>query len=288
MTRGARIGVLLVLGWCAACRSTPLPVMLEQQVRARALASDLAVQFSRSADASSQAVMAESDEASAAFAHTADDAAGRAQQGVEALSPLLDGLGYTREAALLKEFASRFARYRTLDREILDLAVENTNLKAQRLSFGAGQAAVDAMREALRRAVPPSTAPATAQMLAASATAEVREIQVIQPRHIAEARDEAMTAMEARMADAATLVRRALASLAAVPGTERSGIGDAVNAFDRFMQINAEIVKLSRRNSDVRSLALSLGEKRMAAAACEESLDALQAALDTHSLAATR
>ena len=42
------------------------------------------------------------------------------------------------------------------------------------------------------------------------------------------------------------------------------------------MGVNAEIVVLSRRNSNVRSLALSLGQKRMLTAGCEETLRALQ------------
>ena len=54
------------------------------------------------------------------------------------------------------------------------------------------------------------------------------------------------------------------------------------------MSLNAELVALSRRNSDVRSLALSLGQKRMVTAACEESLQALQAALAKRGLGGTR
>ena len=279
--------MLLAAAWLAGCRSTTLPLSLEQQVRARRLASDLAVEFSRSADASSRAVMAESDDASAEFARTANDAVERVQRGVDTLSPVLDALGYDREKALLREFAERFARYRGLDREILDLAVENTNLKAQRLSFGRGQEEADAVRDALRRAS--AGAPAQVQALASAALADVREIQVIQPRHIAEADDGAMTRMEGQMASAAASARRAIDSLAAAaPASGRGEVGDAKAALERFMAVNAEIVSLSRRNSDVRSLALSLGGKRMAAVACEESLDALQAALDTHAFTATR
>ena len=58
-------------------------------------------------------------------------------------------LGYSAEARLLEEFGSRFAEYRALDETILGLAVENTNLKAQRLSFGPAQEAADAFRDAL-------------------------------------------------------------------------------------------------------------------------------------------
>ena len=44
--------------------------------------------------------------------------------------------GLPRRSAALETFTGRFDEYRRLDDEILPLAVENTNLKAQRLSFG--------------------------------------------------------------------------------------------------------------------------------------------------------
>ena len=45
------------------------------------------------------------------------------------------------------------------------------------------------------------------------------------------------------------------------------------------MGLNGQIIALSRRNTNVRSLALSLDQKRALTATCEESLRALQDAL---------
>jgi hypothetical protein len=47
-------------------------------------------------------------------------------------------------------------------------------------------------------------------------------------------------------------------------------------------------VKLSRRNSDVLSLALSLGRKRTVTADCDAHLRALDEALASHAFTATR
>ena len=63
---------------------------------------------------------------------------------------------------------------------------------------------------------------------------------------------------------------------------------EAGAALDRFMGINDEIVTLSRRNSNVRSLALSLGRKRVVTAECEDDLRALEQALAKHEFTATR
>ena len=146
---------------------------------------------------------------------------------------------------------------------------ENTNLKAQRLSFGAASQAADAFRGALE-GLTASRAEAASRVDAAEANAiaSVREIEVLQAPHIAEADDAAMTAMEKRMAASAAAARRALGSLAplvAPAGAPR--LAQATAALDRFMMLNAEIVSLSRRNTNIRSVALSLGQRRMLTAA---------------------
>ena len=55
-----------------------------------------------------------------------------------------------------------------------------------------------------------------------------------------------------------------------------------------MLAINGEIVKLSRRNTNVRSLALSLGRKRTLTAQCDDDLRALEEALATYRINPTR
>jgi hypothetical protein len=54
------------------------------------------------------------------------------------------------------------------------------------------------------------------------------------------------------------------------------------------MEVNKEIVRLSRMNTNVKSLQLSLGRKRKIAAQCEEILNSLQNAIQSRSFKATR
>ena len=54
------------------------------------------------------------------------------------------------------------------------------------------------------------------------------------------------------------------------------------------MAINSEIVSLSRKNTNVRSLALTLGHARIVSAACEDLLRNLEASLSAHAFQATR
>ena len=289
MTAGCSIAVI-VIGAATGCVNAPETV-LERLTGANRLAADLLVQFTKAGDAANRAVMADTDDASVAFAHEAEQATQAVQRDTDALGPILVGLGYSNETGLLEEFRGRFAKYRALDRSILDLAVENTNLKAARLSFGPAQEAADAFRDSLEAIAPLDPAKDTwrVKALVATGVASVREIQVLQAPHIAEADEVAMTRMEKRMATSETGARSALETLASlVRPASRPQLSAATAALDRFIGVNTQIVALSRRNSNVRSLAMSLGEKRMLTAACEDSLRALRDALAKRGFTATR
>jgi len=280
--------VVLSLGAAIGC---DVNAALEQQAEARRLAAGALIEFTKATDASNRAVMADTDEASVAFAHEAEQATQAVRRDTEALAPLLRDLGYSNETRLLEQFVSRFAEYQAMDRRILDLAVENTNLKAQRLSFGPAQEAADTFRDSLAAVVP--SAPAKdkwrVEALVATAVGTVREIQILQAPHIADADEAVMTHMEKRMGTSETAARSAVETLATlVPPSSRPKIAAAIAALDRFMDLNAQIIALSRRNTNVRSLALALDQKRTLTAACSESLHALQDALAKRGYTGTR
>jgi hypothetical protein len=260
-------------------------------MEARRLASDLRVQFSKAADASNRAVMADTDEASSAAAREAGQAMQAVEHDIDALQRILQELGYGDEIRLLETFKARFAEYRALDADILPLAVENTNIKAQRLSFGPARDAANAFRQSLEAAARPVSSKDTCcvDALVAKAAAAVLEVQVIQARHIAESDEAAMSRMETEMAASEAAARKALDTLKSLlPPAAGPQLAAAAAALDRFKAINAELVTLSRRNSNVRSLALSLGRKRTVTAECDDMLQALEEALAKHDFTATR
>jgi hypothetical protein len=285
--RACLLGVLAA-AWLSGCNRGP--AVLQQQVQARQLAADLHVQFTKAADAANRAVMADTDESSTAAAHEAESAARQVQTDADKLQPIIDALGYADEKQRLGEFKSRFAEYQKLDAEILPLAVQNTNLKAQQLSFNGGREAVTAFRTALATAAKSAARAQTCciEALVAEAGAAVLEIEVIQAQHIAEPEDAAMSRMEAQMADLDRQAHQALDSLRNTLPQAATALADASTALTRFDAINADIVKLSRQNSNVRSLALSLGRKRTVTAQCDDALRELQYALGRHEFRATR
>lgn len=253
--------------------------------------SDLRVQFAKAADASNRAVMADTDEASSAAAREAGQATQAIEHDVDALQSLLQSLAYGDEIRHLETFKKHFTEYRKLDADILPLAVENTNIKAQRLSFGPGREAASLFRQSLDAAAKAGAAKSNCcvDALVAKGGAAVLEIEVIEARHIAESDEAAMSRMEAEMAAAESAARKSVDSMKALlPPAAAPELAAATAALDKFIAVNAEIASLSRRNSNVRSLALSLGRKRTVTAEADDTLRALEDALATHDFKATR
>ena len=98
-----------------------------------------------------------------------------------------------------------------------------------------------------------------------------------------------MTAIEAVMADherprdprSTGLARPADPAVTAA-------LSQATEALDRFLSLHAQVVALSRRNTDVRSMALVLGSKPAVIAECAAPLSALIDALAKRDLGGTR
>ena len=268
----------------------PTAVLMEL-VEARRLASELHVQFTQAVDASNRAVMADKDEVSVSAAAEARRARELVERDVKKLRPMIESLGYRDDLTLLEEFNASFDEYRRLDDEILSLTIENTNLKAQRLSFGAARDAAATFWTALDAAIKghPSKDQCKIEAIATRARTAVLEIQVLLAPHIAEPEDAVMTRLESEMDASASAAKKALDELrGALAPAVAPQLDIAGAALTRFLSVHAEIVKLSRRNSNVRSLALSLGRKRTVIAACETRLQAFETALGRHAFTATR
>lgn len=111
----------------------------------------------------------------------------------------------------------------------------------------------------------------------AKAVLSVREIQVRQAPHIAEASDATMTRLENDMAGLEATAKAALSELSGVIApSARPALAAAQTEFDRFKDVSEKLVALSRRNSNVRALDLSLRVKPGLTTACDESLRVLR------------
>lgn len=183
--------LVLLLALTPAGLSTGCSDTIAQLLSARRIAADLRVQFNQASDASTRAVMATTDEESIAFAQEAERAKQSVSHDAEALAARLRELPASDKHRLLEEFKQRFAEYRTLDQTILELAVQNTNLKAQKLAFGPVQESAEALREsldAISRDAPPKSR-CQVDSIAARAVLAVRAVQIMHAPHIAASSD---------------------------------------------------------------------------------------------------
>ncbi|MDR3640567.1 MAG: MCP four helix bundle domain-containing protein [Humidesulfovibrio sp.] len=222
------------------------------------------------AEAEKSAVLAETDAASQDNAKRAQDAADQVAADLKAFKPL--SAGDPEELQLLRRFEDAFAEYRKVDEEVLALAVQNTNLKAYALSFGQASEALAKMELALGPVLSPraKSGKATEEALYATrALAEALRIQTLHAPHIAERTTERMNGMEQRMTLADKGVRADLSALGA------SGTA-ALAAYEDFHKTTTEIIRLSRLNTNVHSLDLSLGRKVQILALCDNTLQALK------------
>jgi hypothetical protein len=89
-----------------------------------------------------------------------------------------------------------------------------------------------------------------------------------------------MTELEKKMTVALADARGRVQTLASlVHSDSRADVERAGARLADFQAVHADIVALSRRNTNVHALALALGNKRVRAAQCEETLRSLQKAL---------
>ena len=283
----AAVGLAMVAtGAGGGCQSRGEPAFL-RLTEARQRAAELRVAFNKAADASNLAVMADTDEASAGYAAEAEQSKQAVQKDTDALTALLADYGHPDEIGLLASFGKHFADYQPLDHTLLGLAVENTNLKAQRLAFGPALDAADAFQTALESLT--GSDRARVEALGLRAALAVRQVEVLHAPHIAEADDAAMTRIEQKMSDLIAAARDALGGLAGIVAAgSKVQLKAANDALDRFLAVHAQIVSLSRTNINVRSLALALGQMRGLTVQCDSSLSALADALANEGSKATR
>jgi hypothetical protein len=124
--------------------------------------------------------------------------------------------------------------------------------------------------------------PDAEEILALASIAEIAalRVQALLPPHVAEADDARMDELEARMDEEHGRAEAALDDLAALPSLlGHPGVALAASQYARFAEVEAEILQLSRANTDLRSLAISLTEKRKRMRACHEALARLKESL---------
>jgi hypothetical protein len=234
-------------------------------------------------DAETSAVLALADQASQTYADQARAATAEVERGRSELGELLKAGGSQEEKDLLDQFSGAFIEFQRIDAELLPLAVRNSNLKAFGLAFGPAAEALEEMATAVSRLATKSATWPDARnvaLLAFGAQTAALRIQALLAPHIAEESDKKMDELEAVMAKENQQVHDDLDRLAAIQklGAD-ADLETASSSYARFSKIRTQILSLSRENTNVRSVAISLGQKRKATLFCRGALDTLHQAI---------
>jgi hypothetical protein len=256
------------------------------------LVSDMRVNLNASVEAEKSAVLADTDAVSQAYA----DMAQRLSDSVEAarvqLGVLIEAEKMGHEVDLFREFTVCWERFREIDRELLPMTVLNTNLKAYKLSFDASQHAVRQLEESINTLIRSRSEDDNSckfNQLAMHILVAALKIHAFQSPHIAESQAGKMDEIEAAMRMLHVQVMESLDALSSLTSSDGKPLVDEVHtAYTDFWRINTEIMKLSRQNSNVQSLALSLGQKRTVTTQCQDVLAALEKETQNKVYKATR
>ena len=261
-------------------------------VKKREILSQMRDNLHKSVEMEKNAVMALTDEESREFADQSLAASAAVEQNQKQLNSLIDAAPMQDERNLVIEFNNCWTELRKLDQVILELAVQNTNLKAASLSREKGTEAMQRFEHALNDVLKSYSRTRdegrVARLIFHAITAGLK-IHNLHSFHIAEASDEKMDQIETQMKTEENEASKSLDELAnIVGGKSRHVLLQAKTAFSEFMEVTAEVIKLSRQNSNIKSLELSLGKTRKVTAQCDEILTALQEVVRRRTFKATK
>jgi hypothetical protein len=256
------------------------------------LLSGMQTNLFKSEQAEKSAVMADTDEASMTFADQSRQAAESVENGRRELESLIEKDPTDKEKQLLREFNESWRELQKIDQEILDFAVQNTNLKAMALSFGKGGEVMHRFENALGRLISSGLSvdsPCRVTVLASQALISGFKIYNLHALHIAEQRDEKMDEIEALMNGHSKAIEALFSELMrTVGGEDRVSLQEAITAHAELTALTAEVVDLSRRNTNVKSFQLSIGRKRRMVAQCDGILISLLETVRDREFKATR
>ena len=268
----------LVLALATSCSVEPAVLRGAQEV---ALIHAIQQTLLASVEAEKSAVLATTDEESQAMAEESRRETATIAKLREALRPLIHADQRADETAKLAAFDSAWDEFVKVDQRLLALAVANTNLKAARLAAREGSAALDGFTNALTALQKKATDPEVIRTLSGALVAAWR-MQALLLVHIPTPGAAEMTGLEQRMDAANAEVEAALAQLRAgdlATATEFTAAGATWSA---YAKIRAEVIRLSRQNTNVFSFDVSVHEKRYATKQCLGALAELLALLEAH------
>jgi hypothetical protein len=272
--------------------STSLDTTYTNIVEKKRILAQLRIDLLKSVEMEKNAVMSLTNEESLDFAGQSRAASATVEQDLKFLRALIDAVPLQDEKKLVGEFANCWTELGKLDQVILEIAVQSTNLKAARLSKEKGAASLQQFEQALEKIAPSFAGTANdgrgVRLICQAMTAALKMYTLHSP-HIAEASDKKMDQIEMQMKTEENKTSNSLDELAGIIGEEnRDSVMQAKTAFVDFLEVTSKVIELSRQNSNIKSLELSLGKKRTISAQCDEILATFQEVVQSRNFKARK
>jgi hypothetical protein len=244
------------------------------------LVSTMRIKLLEAIEAEKNAVLAMTDEESEAFAVKARQATDHVEKNRKEIESIIQQGKYSKEIELVNEFNVCWSQYRKLDETILNLAVQNTNLKAQKISLTQCAQEIQKFEESLNRIIQrdnKNNQCSETIMPAYEALTASFKIFALHKPHIEEADNKQMDKIEQSINSYDKSAKKALNTLSNITTLrDNPDLKNAQTAYDRFMKLTNEVLRLSRMNTNIRSAELSLGKKRLISSQCQEILATFQ------------
>ena len=176
--------------------------VLGYTMKSSEMTSRMRINLLKAVELEKSAFMAITDEESKTFADQSLLTADTVERDYRDLKDLVDKEKMEEEVKLLKEFGDCWKNFREIDKELLQLSVENTNIKATNLSYTGGAETIGRFERAFAQLTEiRSTAAKEARItkLAYQAVTAALTIYNLQAPHINEALDTKMDEIESVM-----------------------------------------------------------------------------------------
>lgn len=288
----ALLMALAVIGYKFQDTAIRLEDVVGNIARQNQIVSQMKANLLKSVEAEKNAVLSDSDEDSRAFATQSLNATADVEQDRRQLGPLLESAKDGAEQRLFQDFDRCWTEFQETQQVILDLAVQNTNLKAARLSQTKADDAVQRFTRDLSALIESGSSPGRCEQMAApvfQALKSCLRIHYFHTPHINAAADEEMDQIEVDIKKHSEEVSRSLATLSDLANDKgQTLLADARKAYSDFIEVTQEVLRLSRENTNIKSMQLTLGKGRVVTAECEGLLTGLQESVRNKTFRATR
>lgn len=258
-----------------------------------ALVNAMRLDLAAASEAQNSAVMATGEQDSKSFADQARAATVALERGQTELGKLLQERPDPHEVELMDRVGQTLHEFQRIDKQLLDLAVQNSNRAAYKLAFGPATKTLQELDGALSRiAADLAKSPAENQLKVLQVASDARiaalRMQVLLLPHIAEESERKMDELEAQLAAEDQKLSDNIAALGKLlPPSDQSNMEIATARHAEFEKLRSQIIKLSRENSGLKAVAIALNEKRKAMLACQDALVALQHAIQAEPVTTT-